>query len=76
MEGLVKLCIGLAEEALADGNKRSWEDVFGQLAPVCEAILEELEDKEVSTSVIFHFLAQSSDYTVSIRDFNFLLFFL
>lgn len=49
VEGLVRLCIGLAEEAIDEGNKRSWEDVFGQLAPVCVEILEELKDKEVST---------------------------
>ena len=45
---LEKLCLSLATEALDNANKRSWEDVFGKLAPVCEMILEDLEDSDVS----------------------------
>jgi hypothetical protein len=44
---MVKLCLTLAEEALDNADKRSWDDVFGMLAPVCAEILEDLEDKEV-----------------------------
>ena len=36
---LVGLCLRLLEDAVDDPAKRSWEDVFGALAPVCEELL-------------------------------------
>ena len=34
------LCLRLLEDAVDDPEKRSWDDVFGALAPVCEDILK------------------------------------
>ena len=39
MNKLKDLCMLLLEEAIDDPTKRSWEDVFGAMAPVCEEFL-------------------------------------
>ena len=36
---MLGFCLKLAEEAIDDPEKRSWDDVFGALTPVCEDLL-------------------------------------